>query len=380
MPSSTRALNFNAGPAALPLPALERAQAELLDFGGSGMSIMEQSHRGKEYDAVHEEALGLVRSLLDVPADYDVLFMQGGATQQFATLPMNFIPRGKSADYVVTGAWGEKAVSEGQLAAAIGGSTVRVAADSGEGEGKARKYRRVPTPNEVKVDAGASYVHLTSNETIHGVQYATEPGSPFPVTGDVPLVCDMSSDFMWRKVDVSRFSLIYAGAQKNIGPSGVVVVIAKKDFIAAGRKDLPTIFQYRVCAENNSLYNTPPTFGIYLIRNVLSWVKGEGGLPEMEKRNREKGRLLYGVIDAHAGFYSCPVETKSRSFMNIVFRLPNEALEDKFIAEAKKSHRMVGLKGHRSVGGIRVSSYNAVSVDWVKTLVDFMTEFAKTNG
>jgi phosphoserine aminotransferase len=375
----TRALNFNAGPAALPLPALERAQAELLDFSGSGMSIMEQSHRGKEYDAVHEEALSLVRELLEVPSDYDVLFMQGGATQQFAMIPMSFIPRGGSADYVVTGAWGEKAVSEGELAAAMGGSKVRVAADTGAGEGKAKKYTRVPTPNEVKVDAGAAYVHQTSNETIHGVQFAAAPGERFPVTGDVPLVCDMSSDFMWRKIDVSRFSLLYAGAQKNIGPSGVVVVIAKKDFVASGRKDLPTIFQYRVAAENNSLYNTPPTFGIYLIRNVLSWVKAEGGLAEMEKRNREKGKLLYGVIDAHPGFYTCPVDTKSRSFMNIVFRLPTEALEEKLVAEAKKL-RMVGLKGHRSVGGIRVSAYNAVSVAWVKTLTDFLGAFAKENG
>jgi phosphoserine aminotransferase len=375
----TRALNFNAGPATLPIAALERAQAELLDFGGSGMSIMEMSHRGKEYDAVHTEALSLVRELMEVPEDYDVLFMQGGATQQFATIPMSFIPRGHSADYVVNGAWGEKAVSEGELAATMVGSKVRVAADTGEGEGKAKKYTRVPLPSEVKVDAGASYVHITSNETIHGVQYASAPGARFPVTGDVPLVCDMSSDFMWRKVDVSRFALIYAGAQKNIGPSGVVVVIAKKDFVASGRKDLPTIFQYRVAAENNSLYNTPPTFGIYLIRNVLSWVKSEGGLGEMEKRNREKARLLYGVIDAHPGFYTCPVDAKSRSFMNVVFRLPTEALEEKLIAEAKKA-KMVGLKGHRSVGGIRVSTYNAVSVEWVKALTELMGVFAKGNG
>jgi phosphoserine aminotransferase len=374
-----RALNFNAGPAALPLAALERAQSELLDFGGTGMSIMEQSHRGKEYDAVHEEALSLVRELLSVPADYDVLFLQGGATQQFATVPMSFIHPGKSADYVVTGAWGEKAVSEGQLAAAMVGGKVRVAADVGSGEGKAKKYTRLPSANEVKLDSGAAYVHLTSNETIHGVQYATEPGARFPATGDVPLVCDMSSDFMWRKVDVSRFSLIYAGAQKNIGPSGVVVVIARKDFIASGRKDLPTIFQYRVAAENNSLYNTPPTFGIYLVRNVLAWVKGEGGLGEMEKRNREKARLLYGAIDAHPGFYTCPVDVAARSLMNVVFRLPTEALEDELISEAKK-RKMVGLKGHRSVGGIRVSAYNAVSVEWVRSLAEFMGEFATSRA
>jgi phosphoserine aminotransferase len=376
MPS---ALNFNAGPAALPPAALARAQSELLDFAGSGMSVMEHSHRGKEYEAVHNEALSLLRELLSVPDEYDVLFMQGGATQQFATIPLSFIPTGKRADYVVTGAWGEKAVSEGRLAARLVGADVKVAADTGVGEGKARTYTRVPAANEVKVSSDAAYLHLTSNETIHGVQYATEAGATFPTTGSVPLVCDMSSDFMWKKIDVSRFSLIYAGAQKNIGPSGVVVVLGKKDFIAAGRKDIPTIFQYRVFAENNSLYNTPPTFGIYLIRNVLSWVKGEGGLVEMEKRNREKGRLLYGAIDGLGGFYTCPVEVKSRSLMNVVFRLPTEALEERFVAEAKKQH-MVGLKGHRSVGGIRVSMYNAVSVEWVRTLTEFMKEFAKQNG
>jgi len=388
-----RALNFNAGPAALPPAALERAQSELLDFAGSGMSVMEHSHRGKEYEAVHNEALSLVRELLSVPDDYDVLFMQGGATQQFATIPMSFIPPGRSADYVVTGAWGEKAVSEGRLGAKLVGAELKVAADTGEGEGDgtspaspergphkaAKTYTRVPTANEVKVSSDAAYLHLTSNETIHGVQYATEPGATFPTTGSVPLVCDMSSDFMWKKVDVSRFSLIYAGAQKNIGPSGVVLVLAKKEFIASGSKSLPTVFQYRVVAENNSLYNTPPTFGIYLIRNVLSWVKGEGGLEEMEKRNREKGRLLYGAIDGFGGFYTSPVERKSRSLMNVVFRLPSEALEDKFVAEAKK-HHMVGLKGHRSVGGIRVSMYNAVSVDWVRALTELMKDFAKSNG
>jgi phosphoserine aminotransferase len=372
-------MNFNAGPASLPLPALERAQAELLDFAGSGMSVMEHSHRGKEYEAVHEGALWLVRELLGVPGDYDVLFMQGGATQHFATIPMNFLHRGASADYVVTGAWGEKAVTEGQLAAALVGGAIRVAADVGEVVGKGKKYVRAPREGEITPDPNAAYIHLTSNETIHGVEYATEVGATFPDTGRQPLVCDMSSDFMWRKVDVSRFSMIYAGAQKNIGPSGVVVVVAKKDFVASGRKDLPTILQYRVAAENNSLYNTPPTFGIYLIRNVLSWVKAEGGLAEMERRNREKGALLYGVIDGNKGFYTCPVEARSRSFMNIVFRLPTEALEEKFVAEAKKAG-MVGLKGHRSVGGIRVSAYNAVSVEWVRALSGFMNDFVKSNG
>jgi phosphoserine aminotransferase len=375
----SRAINFNAGPAALPLPALERAQAELQDFAGTGMSVMEHSHRGKDYEAVHNEAIALVRELLEVPADYEVLFMQGGATQQFATIPMNFLHPGKSGDYVVTGAWSAKALSEGKAASAMVGAKVRVAADTGAGEGKDKKYTRIPAPGEIKVDGEASYIHLTSNETIHGVEFAVEPGAAFPSVGSVPLICDMSSDFMWKKIDVKPFTLVYAGAQKNIGPSGVVVVIAKKDFIASGRKDLPTIFQYRVVAENNSLYNTPPTFGIYLIRNVLSWVKSEGGLPAMEKRNREKAAMVYGVIDQNPGFFKCPVEKGCRSVMNIVFRLPSEALEEKFIGEAKKA-KMIGLKGHRSVGGIRVSAYNAVTPEWVKTLTDFMKQFAKANG
>jgi phosphoserine aminotransferase len=375
----TRAINFNAGPAALPLPALERAREELLDFAGSGMSVMEHSHRGKEYEAVHNEAISLLRELLAVPADYDVLFVQGGASQQFAVIPMNLLPAGKSADYVITGAWGEKALSEGKGAAAMLGASVRVACDTGQGEAKTKKYVRTPSSGEIKADATAAYLHLTSNETIDGVGFAVEPGASFPDTGSVPLVCDMSSDFMWRKVDVSRFGLIYAGAQKNLGPSGVVVVLVKKDLVAAGRKDIPKIFQYRTVAENNSLYNTPPTFGIYLVRNVLAWIKDQGGLAAVEKTNREKAGLLYGTIDSHASFYRSPVEKPSRSVMNVVFRLPTEALEEKFIGEAKKQ-KMIGLKGHRSVGGVRVSLYNAVGLEWVKTLTDFMKDFAKANG
>jgi phosphoserine aminotransferase len=375
----TRAINFNAGPAALPLPALERARAELLDLGGSGMSVMEHSHRGKEYEAVHEEALSLLRTLYAVPASHDILFVQGGASQQFATVPMNFIHPGKSADYVVTGAWGKKALGEAKVATAMLGASVRVAADSGQGEGKAKTYTRVPAQAEIKVDPAASYLHMTSNETIEGVEFATAPGASFPDPGKVPLVCDMSSDFMWRALDVSRFDFIYAGAQKNLGPSGVVVVIAKKELTASGRKDIPTIFQYRTVAENNSLYNTPPTFAIYLIRNVLSWVKDLGGMPAVEKQNRAKASHLYAAIDQSQGFFKCPVEVASRSVMNVVFRLPSEALEDKFVAEAKK-HQMVGLKGHRSVGGIRVSLYNAISPEWVDTLTSFMKDFAKGNG
>jgi phosphoserine aminotransferase len=374
-----RTINFNAGPAALPLPALERAQAELLDFAGSGMSVMEHSHRGKEYEAVHNEAIALIRELLAVPSDFDVLFVQGGASQQFATVPMNLLHPGKSADYIVTGSWGKKALAEAKVTAALIGGSIRVACDAGQGEGKAKRYVRTPSPAEVDVDTSAAYLHMTSNETIEGVQFATAPGARFPDVGKVPLVCDMSSDFMWRSLDLTHFDLVYAGAQKNLGPSGVVVVIAKKELVAAGRKDIPTIFQYRTVAENNSLYNTPPTFAIYLIRNVLAWVRGLGGLPALEKRNREKARALYAAIDDSHGFFRCPVDIASRSLMNVVFRLPSEVLEDKFVADAKKGG-MVGLKGHRSVGGIRVSLYNAVGVEWVQTLTSFMKDFAKGNG
>jgi phosphoserine aminotransferase len=373
-----RAINFNAGPATLPLPALERAQAELVDFAGTGMSVMEHSHRGKEYEAVHNEAIALLRELYGVPADYDILFMQGGASQQFAQLPMNFLTPGSSADYVVTGAWGEKAVSEARSVAALFGASVRVAGTTGTGDGKEKSYTRVPAQSELKLDPNAAYLHFTSNETIHGVEFEAPNGLPFPDSGRVPLICDMSSDFMWKAVDVSKFDLIYAGAQKNIGPSGVVVVVAKKSFLESGRRDIPKIFQYRVAAENNSLYNTPPTFGIYLARNVLAWVKEIGGLAQVEKQNREKAALLYGGIDQRADFYRCPIDQSSRSVMNVVFRLPTEALEDKFVSEARKQG-MVGVKGHRSVGGIRVSLYNAVSVDWVKTLVGFMDGFAQAN-
>ncbi len=361
-----RVINFNAGPAGLPLPALEKARDELVDFANTGMSVMEHSHRGKEYEAVHDEAIALVHELLGVPETHQVLLLQGGASLQFAMVPMNFLPPDGSADYVLTGAWSEKAFDEAKIV-----GRVRVALTTA---GPDKRYTRVPRPGEVKVDPNAAYVHITSNNTIFGTQYFE-----FPETGNVPLVADMSSDFLWRKFDVSRFSLIYAGAQKNVGPSGLVVVVARKDFIARGRKDIPKILRYSTHAENNSLYNTPPTFAIYLMRNVLQWVKSVGGLEQIERWNRQKGELLYGAIDRMANFYRCPVERESRSLMNIVFRLPSEALEEKFVAEAKKQ-QMVGLKGHRSVGGIRVSAYNAVTVENVKTLVSFMEHLARANG
>jgi phosphoserine aminotransferase len=372
----TRAMNFNAGPAALPLPALERARDELLDLAGSGMSVMEHSHRGKEYEAVHDEALALLRKLTGLPATHELLLLQGGASQMFAQVPMNLVQKGQTAEYVVTGAWGEKAHGEGKVATAMLGGAAKVAFTTGTGDGKEKSYVRASRPGEVKVDPASAYLHFTTNETIHGVEYGVEPARPFPEAGNVPLVADMSSDFLWRPMDLGRFGLVYAGAQKNIGPSGIAVVIVSKALLDAGRKDIPKIFQFRTAFENKSLYNTPPTFAIYMIRNVLAWLEANGGLAGVEQRNRKKAARLYAAIDAHPDFYKCPVERESRSVMNVVFRLPTEADEERFVAEAKKK-RMIGLKGHRSVGGIRASIYNACEPAWVDALADFMGEFAR---
>ncbi len=361
-----RAINFNAGPAGLPLPALERARDELLDYQGTGMSILEHSHRGKEYEAVHEEAIALLTRLLGIPDSHQVLFLQGGASFQFAMVPLNFLPPGASADYLVTGTWSEKALSEAKLV-----GTPRVAANTADKDGR---YTRIPRQGELQLNPDATYVHLTSNNTIFGTQWHA-----WPQVGTVPLVADMSSDFLWRPTDVSRFGLIYAGAQKNLGPAGVTVVVARKDLIARGRKDIPKILRYETFAEGNSLYNTPPTFAIYLMRNVLAWIEEQGGLTAMERRNIEKAELLYSALDRMSGFYRAPVEKASRSTMNIVFRLPTEDLDARFVAEAKKQ-RMWGLKGHRVAGGIRVSAYNAVSPENIRTLVSFMEAFAKANG
>ncbi len=371
----SRTINFNAGPAALPLPALERARDELLDFAGSGMSVMEHSHRGKEYEGVHDEAIALVRELLAVPASHEVLFLQGGATSLFAEIPMNLLEKGKTAQYLVTGAWGEKALGEAKVVSALFGASVAVQS-TGVGEGKEKSYTRVPAGAQVAVDPGAAYLHITSNETIHGVQFNVDASRPFPDTGSVPLIADMSSDFLWRPFDVTKFGLVYAGAQKNVGPSGVVVAVVSKEVLDRGRKDIPKIFQFRTHAENKSLYNTPPTFGVYMVRNVLAWLKGQGGLAKVEEANRKKAGRLYGVIDKNPQFFRSPVEKESRSVMNVVFRLQSEELEAQFIADAKKKG-MVGLKGHRSVGGIRASIYNAASYEWVDALATFMEEFAK---
>jgi phosphoserine aminotransferase len=360
-----RALNFNAGPAAIPLPALERARDELLDFNGSGMSIMEHSHRGKDYEAVHREAISLLRKLLGVSDEYAVLFLTGGASQQFAQVPMNFLSPGQSADYVITGGWSEKALEEAQRV-----GSARVACTT-KRDGT---YTRVPTQDEVSIDPSAAYVHITSNNTLYGTQWHWDLDPK-----GRPLVADMSSDFLWKPFDVSRYDMIYAGAQKNLGPSGVLIALVKKSLLAGARTDIPVIFRYATHEKNDSLYNTPPTFAIYMVRNVLSWIDGVGGLPAIEARNREKAAVLYAALDRHEGFYRCPVERASRSTMNVVWRLASEALEDRFVAEAK-AQGMVGLKGHRSVGGLRASIYNAVDVATVSALASFADEFAKKNG
>jgi phosphoserine aminotransferase len=364
---TNRVINFYAGPAGLPLPALERAKEELLDFAGSGMSVMEISHRAKEYDAVHEEALALVRELMGLPSNYKVILLQGGAHLSFAMIPLNLLRGGRKADYILTGNWAEKAYKEAKL---VGGDNVRVGAST-----KEEKYARLPKASEYKIGADSAFVHFTSNNTVEGTQF-----KDFPKT-DKPYICDMSSDIMWRPFDVSNFGMIYAGAQKNLGPSGVTLVILRDDFVEmCEAQDLPSYLRFKLHVEKNSLYNTPPCFGIYILRNVLAYNKSIGGLKAIEANNLKKGELLYGCIDKHASFYKPFVTEKAdRSVMNVDFFLPTEELTDAFVKEAKKNG-MVGLKGYRDVGGIRASIYNAVTVDNVKTLVSFMEAFVKKNG
>jgi phosphoserine aminotransferase len=360
----TRSWNFYAGPATLPVAVLERARDELVEWEGTGMSVMETSHRSKEYDQVHHEAMDLFAELLGLDDDHAVLFLQGGASLQFAMIPVNFIPPGGSADYIITGSWSQKAIKEAGIVA-----SARVA-----GSAEESGFTRVPTPEELDLDAGAAYVHLTSNNTIKGTQF-----HDFPDTGAVPLVADMSSDLLWRPFDANRFGLIYAGAQKNLGPSGVTVVIVSRGWVERANDDVPTMLSYATHVAKDSLYNTPPTFAIYMMRNVLAWIKGLGGLVAMEARNRAKAARLYGVIEEHPDFYRCPVDPGSRSVMNVVWRLTSEELEARFVAEAREQG-MFGLKGHRSVGGCRASIYNAMDPEGIEALAQFMVEFARVNG
>jgi len=363
MSEINRAHNFNAGPAGLPLEVMQKAQSELLDYKGTGMSIMEMSHRSKEFEAMINEAEADLRELLNVPANYKVIFMQGGATLQFAMIPMNFRAAGASADYIVTGAWSKKAIQEAQKLGAT-----RAAAD-----GKAANYNAVP--EKLDLDPKAAYLYYCANETIHGVEFFKEPVPP----AGVPLICDTSSDFMSRPFDVTKYAYVYAGAQKNVGPAGVVVGILREDMLERVPANLPAMLDYKVQAEEKSLYNTPPCFSIYMVGLVMKWIKKLGGLPAIEARNKAKAELLYKTIDASGGFYKGHALPESRSRMNVTFRLPNEELEDTFAKEAKKLN-MIGLKGHRSVGGMRASIYNAVELSDVETLVQFMQEFQKKNG
>ncbi|RRJ64498.1 3-phosphoserine/phosphohydroxythreonine transaminase [Paenibacillus oralis] len=361
---SNRAYNFNAGPAALPLEVLQRAQAEFVDFNGTGMSIMEMSHRGAVYEAVHNEASSRLLKLLGSPSGYRVLFLQGGASTQFAMIPMNFLTEGKTAGYVKSGSWANKAIKEAKLI----GETF-IAASSEE-----NKYMSVPDVSSLNLPDHTAYVHITSNETIEGTQFRK-----FPDTGSVPLIADMSSDILCRPFDLKQFGMVYAGAQKNLGPSGVTVVIAREELLRESPKHLPTVFRYDTHAENNSLYNTPPSFSIYMVNEVLKWIEEQGGLQGIEQKNEQKAGLLYQAIDASAGFYRGCVEQGSRSTMNVTFRLASEELEKLFVKESEQAG-FVGLKGHRSVGGLRASIYNAVPYDAIKTLVEFMDHFRKSHG
>lgn len=361
-----RKINFNAGPAALPLPVLERAREELLDFEGTGLSMLEHSHRGPEYDRVHQEALALFAELLGLPQGWSVLMLQGGASLQFAMLPMNFAGPRRSADYLVTGHWARLALEEARRV-----GPARAAADVADEDGR---YARLPRPDELSIDSKAAYVHFTTNNTIFGTQWRSWPGAK-----GAPLVADMSSDILSRPVDVSGLSMLYAGAQKNLGPAGLALIAAREDFLKTARPGLPDILSYAAHLKAKSIYHTPPTFAVYLVRLVLRWIKENGGAAGMGARNAAKAGLLYGTLDRLSPFYRCPVEPSSRSEMNVVFRLPTPALEEAFVAEAE-TEGMVGMKGHRSAGGIRVSLYNAVGLEEVKALASFMERFAAAKG
>ncbi|MDH3678729.1 MAG: 3-phosphoserine/phosphohydroxythreonine transaminase [Acidimicrobiia bacterium] len=362
----TRAHNFCAGPCTLPESVLAELGAEMLEFGDSGMSVVEMSHRSDEYEAIHHETLALLRSLFAVPDDVDVLLLQGGATLQFAMVPLNLLAGGGNGSYVVSGAWGRKAFAD---AARVGRAHV---AWDGASEG----YRTMPGADEIAVEADASYLHVTSNETIEGVRHPE-----FGPLADLGhrLVADMSSDYLSREIDWEPFDVIYGGAQKNLGPAGLAVVFARKSVVEAGPDDLPSYLSYRTHASSDSLANTPPVFSIWAMGKVLRWMEASGGVAAMEWRAAERSGLVYDAIDGSGGYYRNPVDPEYRSHMNVVFRLPDEASEQRFLAEATE-RRFLNLKGHRSVGGIRASIYNALPTSSVEALVSFMTDFAKRAG
>lgn len=358
-----RIFNFSAGPAVLPVPVLEEAQRDMISLPGVGMSVMEISHRSKTFDEIIARAESGIRELLGVADNYHILFLQGGASLQFSMVPINFLNASSGADYILTGSWGKKALKEGKKV-----GPVNIAATMADGG-----FTRIPTADEIKLDPHAAYLHITTNETIEGVQWKEEPNS-----GSVPLVADASSDILSRSIPVDKYGLIYAGAQKNMGPSGVTLVIIREDLLKRIPDGLHSMLDYRTHVENRSLYNTPNTWGIYIISLVCKWVKDKGGLPAMQQENETKARLLYNAIDA-TDFYRGHSDPDSRSMMNVTFRLPSEDLEKKFAAEATAAG-LDGLKGHRSVGGIRASIYNAFPKEGIEALVKFMNDFERRNG
>ena len=358
-----RIYNFSAGPAVLPLAVLEEAQRDLVALPGVGMSVLEISHRSKTFDAIIQNAEADIRKLAGIPDDYHVLFLQGGASLQFSMVPMNLMPPANKADYIVTGVWSKKAVKEAKRV-----GQVNIAASTEEG-----KFTRIPADDEIRLDPEAAYVHYTTNNTIYGTQWHRTPEN-----GNVPLVADASSDIFSKPIDVARHGVIYAGAQKNLAPAGVTLVIIRDDLLSRSSDELHTMLNYRTHADSKSLYNTPPTFTIYVLGFTVKWLLEQGGLEAIEQRNEEKAKLLYDAIDA-TEFYRPHAEPEARSRMNVTFRLPSEELEKQFVAEATRQG-MDGLKGHRSVGGIRASIYNAFPKDGVEALVAFMNEFERKNG
>lgn len=358
-----RVYNLNPGPAVLPEPVLEEMKENLISFPGVGMSILEISHRSSTFENILNGAIEDMRQLANIPKDYHILFLGGGASLQFSMVPMNFMPPANKADYIVTGSWSKKAVKEAKRV-----GKVNIAASS-----ESETFKRIPKQDELKLDPEASYVHFTSNNTIFGTQFSTEP-----IVGNVPLICDASSDIFSRAIDLSKYAVIYAGAQKNLGPAGVTIVIVRDDMLSRCQDSLHTMLNYKTHTENNSLYNTPPAFAIYTVGLVLKWLLKNGGLDAMAKLNDEKAKLLYDCIDGSDGYYRGHAEKESRSKMNIPFRLPSEELEKKFVKESADAG-FAGLKGHRSVGGLRASIYNAFPLQGVKDLIEFMEEYQKKN-
>lgn len=359
-----RKLNFFAGPSTLPLEVLEQLKADLVDYKGNGLSMIETSHRSPMFDEMLGECLGGLREIMGIPDDYDVFFLGGGATLQFTMVPANFLLPGRTADYCKTGSWSNKALADARK---IG--NVHLFFDGTEG-----KFTSLPDPKTVRPSEGSAYLYLCSNETIGGIEW-----QEFPDTGDTPLIADMSSDLLSRPVDVSKFALIFGGIQKNLGPAGATLVVVRRDMLEKRRAELPAYLDYKIHAEKKGLYNTPPVFCIWAVKLVLDWIRRHGGAEGMRERAIKKSSMVYSVIDGNKDFFHSPVDPRYRSRMNLVFRLPSEELEAKFVAEAK-ANGMLGLKGHRSVGGLRASLYNALPVEAVETLCDFMKEFARKNG